>query len=162
MPTKHSTFVTFLFLYVSECTRSNTDLSMTTERGVIASPRPQESNHISRCFWRITAPADHRLKFTLLFYNISGFVSCQSKSEVIIYDGISSASDVLERFCLAKSNTVVYTRGRQMMVEMTLYESIYLDFLSVYEVVKMDEGESYDTVETLCNGHIEDKRMWPL
>lgn len=129
---------------------------MTTDRGVIASPQPQESSHISRCVWRITAPAEHRLKFALLFYNISGFVSC-SKSEVVVYNGISSASNVLERFCFPKSNTVVYTRGRQMMVDMTLPESIYLDFIGAYEVVKMDEGNSYDTVETIYNGHLEDK-----
>ncbi|XP_020618709.1 uncharacterized protein LOC110056548 [Orbicella faveolata] len=44
---------------IRECTRSNTDISMTTDRGVIASPQPQESSHISRCVWRITAPAEH-------------------------------------------------------------------------------------------------------
>lgn len=116
---------------------------MITERGVIASPQLQESSHISRCLWRITAPAGHRLKFTLLFYNVSEFVSLScSESEVIVYDGISSASDVLERFCFAKSNTVVYTRGRQMMVHMTLPENIYLDFIGVYEVVKLDEGKT--------------------
>ena len=115
---------------------------MTTKRGVIASPQPQESSHINRCSWRITAPAEHRLKFTVLLYDVSGLISC-SKSEVTVYDGISSASNVLERFCFAKSNTVVYTRGRHMMVDMTLLENIYLDFIGVYEVVKMDEGKSH-------------------
>ena len=147
----------FLFVYVSECTRSNTDISMTTERGVIASPQPVESSHISRCLWRITAPPEHRLKFTLLFYNISGFVSC-FESEVVVYDGISSASNVLERFCFTKSNTVRYTRGRHMMVDMTLPKGIYLDFIGTYEVVKMDEGKSHDdTVKALYKGHLEDK-----
>jgi len=120
---------------------------MTTERGVIASPQPKESSQISRCVWLIRAPAERRLKFTLLFYNTSGSVSC-SKSKVIVYDGISSASNVLERFCFAKSNTVVYTRGRQMMVDMTLTESTYLDFIGAYEVVKMDQGKSRDFIET--------------
>lgn len=121
---------------------------MVTERGVIASPQLQESSHIRRCSWRITAPAEHRLKFTLLFYNVSEFVSC-SRSEVVVFDGMSFSSNVLERFCFTKSNTVRYTRGRQTMVDMTLPKSNYLDFLAVYEVVGMDEGKSHDNFTTV-------------
>ena len=45
-----------------------------------------------------------------------------------------------------------------MMVDMTLPKSIYLDFIGTYEVVNMDEGKSHDdSVETLQNGHLEDK-----
>lgn len=116
---------------------------MVTERGVIASPRPNESSEVRRCLWRITAPSKHRLKFTLLFYNVSGIVSC-SKSEVVVFDGKSSASPVLERFCYAKSNTVVYTRGHHMIVDMILPENDYLDFIAVYEFVGLDEGKRND------------------
>lgn len=113
---------------------------MTTKRGVIASPRTNESSHVRRCLWHVIAPSRHRLKFTLLFYNVSGVVPC-SESEVVVVDGISSTSAVLERFCYAKSNTVVYTRGHHMMVDMTLPESNFLDFIGVYEVVGLDEGK---------------------
>ena len=44
-----------------------------------------------------------------------------------------------------------------MMVDMTLAESIYLDFIGAYEVVKMDQGKSHAAIETLYNGHLEDK-----
>ena len=116
---------------------------MVTERGVIASPHPGKSSHVRRCLWRISAPSKHRLKFTLLFYNVSGVVSC-FESEVVVFDGIASASAVLERFCYAKSNTVVYTRGHHMMVDMSLPKSEILDFIAVYEVVGLDEGKLRD------------------
>ncbi|KAL9973899.1 hypothetical protein ACROYT_G020406 [Oculina patagonica] len=124
---------------IQECTRSNTNIFMTTTRGVIASPRPSETSYVRRCLWHVIAPSKHRLKFTLLFYNVSGVVPC-SESEVVVIDGISSASAVLERFCYAKSNTVVYTRGHDMMVDMSLPESDFLDFIAVYKVVGLDEG----------------------
>lgn len=116
---------------------------MVTERGVIASPRPQDSSHISRCLWRITAPPNHRLRFTIQFYNVSELISC-SESQVIIFDGLSSASNVVERFCYAKSSTVVYTRGHHMMVDMFLPKNNYLDFIAVYEAVGIDEGKSHN------------------
>jgi len=107
--------------------------------GVIASPRLVEVSHISQCTWFITAPFKHRLKLTLLFYNVSGFVPC-FESQVMVYDGKSSASDVLERLCYARTNTVVYTRGNHMLVDMRLPKDEYLDFIAVYEAVGLDEG----------------------
>ena len=97
-----------------------------------------ESSEINRCTWSITAPSKHRLKLTLLLYNVSGFVPCY-KSHVTVFDG-KAASDVLERFCYTKSNTVIYTRDNHMMVDMLLPKSHYLDFIAVYEAVGLQEG----------------------
>lgn len=114
---------------------------MIAGRGVIASPRRVESCHVSRCTWFISAPYKHRLKLTLLFYNVSGFVASCSESQVTVFDGNSSTSDVLERFCYTESNTVIYTRGNNMVVDMLLPQNHYLDFIAVYEAVGLHEGE---------------------
>lgn len=105
---------------------------MIAGRGVIVSPRRIESSHVNRCTWFITAPYKHRLKLTLLFYNVSGFVDC-FESQVIVFDGNSSTSDVLERFCYTKSNTVIYTRGNNMVVDMLLPQNHHLDVIAVYK-----------------------------
>lgn len=125
---------------IPECTSSNTNISMTDKRGVIASPRLENSSHISKCLWRITAPGNHRLKFTLLFYNVSSFESC-SNSKIIIYDGLFRSSNILERFSCPKSSTALFTRGQHMWVEARLpTQEKYLDFIAVYEVVGIDAG----------------------
>ena len=129
-----------MHLYIAECTRSNNRNSLIAGRGAIVSPRRIESSHVSRCTWFITAPYKHRLKFTLLFYNVSGFVDC-FESQVIVFDGNSSTSDVLERSCYTKSNTVIYTRGNNMVVDMLLPQNHYLDFIAVYKAVGLHEGE---------------------
>lgn len=123
-----------------ECTSSNTDISMSAEGGVIASPRLENSSHISRCSWRISAPFNHRLKFTLLFYNVSSFESC-SNSKIVVFDGLSDSSNVLERFSCPKPSRALFTSGRHMMVEATLpMQKNYLDFIAVYDVVGIDAG----------------------
>ena len=107
---------------------------------MIASPRLENSSHISRCSWRISAPFNHRLKFTLLFYNVSSFESC-SNSEIVVFDGLSGSSNVLERFSCPKLSRALFTSGRHMMVEATLpMQKNYLDFIAVYDVVGIDAG----------------------
>ena len=113
---------------------------MSAEGGVIASPRLENSSHISRCSWRISAPFNHRLKFTLLFYNVSSFESC-SNSKIVVFDGLSDSSNVLERFSCPKPSRALFTSGRHMMVEATLpMQKNYLDFIAVYDVVGIDAG----------------------
>lgn len=116
---------------------------MAAGRGVIASPRPTELSNISSCTWLITAPYNYRLKLTLLLYNVSGFVPCY-ESQVIVFDGQSSDADVLQRFCYTRSNTVIYTRGNHMVVNMRLPKREYLDFIAVYEAVGLHEGNAYN------------------
>lgn len=113
---------------------------MSAEGGVIASPRLENSSHISRCSWRISAPFNHRLKFTLLFYNASSFESCLN-SKIVVFDGLSNSSKVLERFSCPKPSRALFTSGQHMMVEATLpMQKNDIDFIAVYDVVGIDAG----------------------
>lgn len=112
---------------------------MTTERGVITSPRDLEAAKISRCIWSITTSPKRRFKLTFLHYN--GSFSCV-ESHVILYDGTElTPSNILGRFCFPASNKVIYTRGNKMVLDMILPKRHYLDFIAKYESVGLDEGK---------------------
>lgn len=136
-------FIIYYLYMFAECTRHKNRNDVLAEHGTIASPRVTESRHIRRCRWFITAPSKHRLKLTVLFYNVSGFVPCD-KSQIIVFDGKTSDSDVRERFCYTKSNTTVYTRGNHMVVDMLLPKNNYLDFIAVYEAVGHNKGKIHN------------------
>lgn len=124
-----------------ECTRSKNINYIKSGDGLIVSPRKKERERglINQCTWFFSAPYNKRLRLTLLFYNLDALVPC-FESEVVVYDGNSTDSDVIVRFCYTKSSAVVYTRGNHMVIDMVLPKNGFLDFIAKYEFLGHDEG----------------------
>ena len=89
----------------------------------------------------------------MLFYKVNVSVLC-IKSAVVVFDGSTPYSDVIERFCYAKPKIVVYTRGNHMLIQMSLPKNGFLDFIAEYDIVGLDEGKPLDHLPNLLSKSI--------
>lgn len=123
---------------------------MKSGHGVIVSPRRPQASYVDQCRWFLSAPHNKRLRLSLLFYKVDVFVLC-FESKVVVFDGSTPDSDVIERFCYAKPKKVVYTRGNHMLIQMNLPKNGFLDFIAEYDIVGLHEGKPLDHLPNLLN-----------
>ena len=120
--------------------------------GKISSTNYPKSNYTAsrNCTWNITAPADKIVKFTFTDFVLSecsAHPCLDSCSYVELYDGGSTTSRSLGRFCQSSSwNESKFSSGNQMFVMFHPGQTIDRGFEAKYESTTT-EGEYPEKVQ---------------
>ena len=122
--------------------------------GKISSTNYPKSNYTAsrNCTWNITAPADKIVNFTFTYFVLS---ECSAKpcsdscSYVELYDGGSTSSPLLRRFCQGSSwNETQLSTGNQMFVMFHPGQTVARGFEAEYSVSSLKPTTSPPTTET--------------
>lgn len=114
LPHSHAPFLLF--------TVCPTEVIPLSGSGKISSPNYPKSNYTAsrNCTWKITGPADKIVKFRFTDFVLSECSAnpcLDSCSYVELYDGLSTSSPLLGRFCQGSSwNETQLSTGNQMFV----------------------------------------------
>ena len=133
--------LTCFFLLYTVCPKEAIPLSGS---GKISSTNYPKSNYTAsrNCTWNITAPADKIVKFTFTDFVLSECSAnpcSDSCSYVELYDGGSTSSPSLGRFCQGSSwNEPKWSTGNQMFVMFHPGQTVDRGFEAKYEYTRTD------------------------
>ena len=119
----------------------NNIIPITNSSGSLFSPLyPQDYPTKIMCTWVITVPEGYLVRLRIKAFRLG--YSCGSSS-LQIFDGKSSSSNLLKKFCGRDYDSNVFSSGRHLVVQYDLRENVPYDnsyfFDAVFEAV--DRGK---------------------